>query len=504
MALFLGQRRTATVTARRPSTLLRIGAAQFAEVLSAHPAVHQAVTRQLVTRLDRAQRHVAGSREPAIVAVLGAGSGASVDVRVREIASRLASTLRAAGHPASSCVMDPDLDASRLERAGELVLVAGMAADLGTARHWFDRVLLVVDGSARPEWVARLPRCGATDLVLVHPASTPVPTGSARLIDAAGVTEHHHLREDHPGDMARLARRLVGREHVLVLGGGGARGMAHLGTYRALVEAGIPIDVVAGVSAGALFAAAIALDWSPEQAVERSVEMLIDAGRLVDLTIPAVALSSGRRITEGIQRAFGADVDMEDLWRPMFCVAADLTTLTPSVLRTGRLWRAVRATVAVPGVFPPLVEGEAVLVDGGVIDNLPVERARPHVPGRRRDRLRRRSPPRAPAVRAARRRHRLRLAIGLAPPQPSRSHTRTGRSAVPVDRAWARRPRAAVAATSTSSTTWPSACSTSHGPVRPSRTGTGRPRRHWTTGTRRRCREALSRRRHARSRCRRS
>jgi NTE family protein len=184
------------------------------------------------------------------------------------------------------------------------------------------------------------------------------------------------VRAGRAGDIERLARRLLGREYVLVLGGGGARGLAHLGTYRALVEAGIPIDVVAGVSAGSLFAAGIAMDRSPDEAEELSLELLVDAGSLVDLTIPTVALSSGRRITERIQHAFGPETDMEDLWRPMFCVSADLTTLTAVVHRTGPLWRAIRATVGVPGVFPPLVEGEAVLVDGGVIDNLPVQRAR--------------------------------------------------------------------------------------------------------------------------------
>ena len=97
--------------------------------------------------------------------------------------------------------------------------------------------------------------------------------------------------------------------------------------------------------------------------------------------MPLVALSSGRRITEAIQEGYGSAVNLEDLWRPMTCVSADLSTLSVRQHERGRLWRALRASVAVPGVFPPLVEDDAILVDGGVVDNLPVARARSLYPG---------------------------------------------------------------------------------------------------------------------------
>jgi NTE family protein len=373
MALLTGERRTATITVRRATTMVRIGASDFAQLLAEHPQAHRALATQLVQRLDRSQRGRLDCGEPALIGVTGARPAT-----VGALAADLAEALRRSGTRADAMPVTDGLDLARIELDGPIALVHGTPAELDAHREELDRVLVVVDvATERP--ASSMPTLfdgTTTELVLAHPASCSLPAATTAWLRSTSVSDHHHIRVGRADDMDRLVRRLMGREYVLVLGGGGARGLAHLGTYRALVEAGVPIDAVAGVSAGSLFAAGIAMDRSPDEAEETSLELLVDAGSLVDLTIPAVALSSGRRITERIQHAFGADTEMEDLWRPMFCVSADLTTLAPVVHRTGPLWRAIRATVGVPGVFPPLVEGEAVLVDGGVIDNLPVQRAR--------------------------------------------------------------------------------------------------------------------------------
>ena len=373
MALLTGERRTATITVRRPSTMVRIGAAEFADLLTEYPQAHRALATQLVQRLDRSQRGHRDGGEPALIAVAGLSGEAAGG-----LASDLAEAFRRAGLRTDVMPVSEDLDLARIELAGAMAIVHGTLAEVHGHRSSFDRLLVVADAATdRPTSLAPTPFDNTSaELVLVHPANQSLPSRTTAWLRATSVSDHHHVRRGRADDTERLVRRLLGREYVLVLGGGGARGLAHVGTYRALVEAGIPIDAVAGVSAGSLFAAGIAMDRTPDEAEELSIELLVDAGSLVDLTIPTVALSSGRRITERIQQAFGADTDMEDLWRPMFTVSADLATLAPVVHRTGPLWRAIRASVGVPGVFPPLVEGEAVLVDGGVIDNLPVQRAR--------------------------------------------------------------------------------------------------------------------------------
>jgi NTE family protein len=146
--------------------------------------------------------------------------------------------------------------------------------------------------------------------------------------------------------------------------------MVHLGLYRALVEAQIPIDAVAGTSAGSLVAAGVAQRWSADEVTE-AIRLHTTPKSLLDVTLPMVALSAGRRVTDALERAFGS-VEIEDCWIPFRAVSTNLTTLAAEIHRTGPLWRAVRASVAIPGVFPPLVEPRGVLVDGGLVINLPV------------------------------------------------------------------------------------------------------------------------------------
>jgi NTE family protein len=381
MALITGEARTATVTACRPSRLVRIGADQFATVLAAHPDAYRGLTSILVERLERTLRGRPTWVGHATVVGLASPDGdlsrAFADSLSAALAAEGARVGRFDGSDGGALGHDSRRLAD-LEAANDIVLVTATAAALSGDAHGCDRTLLVARVD-RP--IPDVPAGRFSDLVLVHPPSTELPSGTARWLDRLAPTgRHHHLRDGSARDLASLARRLLYRERVLVLGGGGARGLAHLGTYRALCETGVDIDAVYGVSAGAVFGAEVALDRTPEQAVERAAKSLIDAPRLVDLTVPVVALSSGRRVTDTIRNGFEG-IDLEDLWRPMTCLSTDLASLSARVHRRGPMWRAVRASVAVPGVFPPLVEGDAVLVDGGVVDNLPVARARRLHPG---------------------------------------------------------------------------------------------------------------------------
>jgi predicted acylesterase/phospholipase RssA/CRP-like cAMP-binding protein len=216
-------------------------------------------------------------------------------------------------------------------------------------------------------------------LVLLQRAD-PAP-GSTRLWLAAfpQVSAHHHVRHD--GDLARLARRLTGRATGLVLSGGGARGFAHIGVVRALRDAGIEIDYVAGCSIGAIIGAGVACDWSYPQMVENYRRCFVDTNPLSDWTLPLVSLRSGRKVARLLREAFGATLDIEDLPLPFFCVSSNLTEGALEVHERGPLWRWLRASCAIPGVLPPVFANGRVLVDGGVIDNLPVAELRKRLDG---------------------------------------------------------------------------------------------------------------------------
>ena len=196
-------------------------------------------------------------------------------------------------------------------------------------------------------------------------------SGTPALMARYGISRVHHIRSTRTDDAERLARVLLGNEVVLVLGGGGARGLAHIGVLRTIRDRGVPIDAVGGSSSGSLIAASVASEWTADETADAMRAAVTTARGAVDVTVPAVALASGQRITKSLRDAFG-DTPIEDLPIPFHCVSTNLSLAESVVHSSGSLWRAVRASIAVPGVFPPVPHGDDLLVDGGVLDNLPV------------------------------------------------------------------------------------------------------------------------------------
>jgi NTE family protein len=170
----------------------------------------------------------------------------------------------------------------------------------------------------------------------------------------------------------RLTRHLLGEATALVLSGGGARGFAHLGVVRALREANVPIDAIGGTSIGAIMGAGVALEWSLEEMRERFARTFVASNPLGDYTLPLVSLVAGRRVGQRLKNEFG-EVLIDDLAVPYFCVSANLSSGQANAHRSGLLWQALRASISIPGVLPPVLRGGEVYVDGGVINNLPVD-----------------------------------------------------------------------------------------------------------------------------------
>ncbi|MDP9728450.1 patatin-like phospholipase family protein [Alicyclobacillus tolerans] len=159
----------------------------------------------------------------------------------------------------------------------------------------------------------------------------------------------------------------------LALGSGGAKGFAHVGVIKALEEAGITIDYISGSSMGALIAAFYATGM-------RTVFMEQLATTLrwrhwVDFTVPKMGMVNGEKVKQMVHMLTkGQNIEQAKI--PLAIVATDLLSRQRVVFTHGNIAEAVRASIAIPGVFVPVFTENAVLVDGGVLDRVPIEAVR--------------------------------------------------------------------------------------------------------------------------------
>ena len=399
IALLTGETRAARVVAVRDSDLVRLSKASFDALLELHPHAMMRLARTAAIRLRQVAHRPAAGSAPVMVAVVPAGPSAPL----REVARALAAAL--GGEPTVAHLARADVDRA-LGRAGaaqaddgdaaHATVVAWLAACERAHRHvvleaddawtpWTqrclrqaDRVLVVARAGGDPapgpiESAMRTAGLRARiELVLVHDDACARPTHTAPWLAAREVATHHHVRLGHAPDLARLARRVSGRALGLVLGGGGARGFAHIGMLRALAEDGVDIDAIGGTSIGALIAAAHAHGMGVDAMMAIARDFASPA-KLLDRTLPLASLMAARKVTALYQHLFG-DVHVEDLWTPLFAVSSSLSRARAVVHRSGPLWRSVRASTAIPAIFPPMLADDGdVLVDGNVMNNMPLD-----------------------------------------------------------------------------------------------------------------------------------
>ena len=261
-------------------------------------------------------------------------------------------------------------------------LEAGLGSTPWAARtvRSSDRILIVANAKGNPEpssderaiFEGRTPRKGSVILVLLEDDSVQEPSGTREWLawrpDVASV---YHVKMSDPAHVARLARLLTGRGIGLVLGGGGARGNAHIGVIKALQELGVPVDLTGGTSAGGGISGMLAAGRTVERITHDCEYAFVKLAPFSAFDIPYAGLIQRDAVDRPARWLFD-DTDIEDLWLPWFAVSCDLVAGSLVVHRRGRAWKAVRATSSLPGVLPPIHIRGKVLVDGGVVDNTPV------------------------------------------------------------------------------------------------------------------------------------
>jgi len=221
---------------------------------------------------------------------------------------------------------------------------------------------------------------------LHHHALIPASTGVKRQNTGQAVRHPQSEAQSANRDVARLARYLTKESVAIALGGGGARGLAHVGFLRAIEEAGIPVDMIGGTSFGAFVGGLYARNAdtvSIMAGVRKFCFSMSSTWTMAwDLTYPVAAWFSGSGFNSVVRKIF-SDQQIEDLWLNYFCVTTNITKSRLEIHRTGTLWRYVRASMSLSGFLPPLCDQGDMLVDGGYLNNVPADVMRSLVGARR-------------------------------------------------------------------------------------------------------------------------
>jgi len=411
LALFTGKPRGANVVAIRDSIVVKVPGYILEKAIGKKPQIALKITRQIIERYERLQAISAPPSIAVNLTFLAITPGVDIDgfvSRIVDIRKQKGETIRVI----DSDYVDQNLGG--LERPDVFLPRGSVSLALGdmelqhsglffiadpsdrawchTAVHHSDEVILIAKASAVPD-ISKIETellgghenlRAQTTLVLLHDDKCQSPRHTANWLKVRNVTRHFHIRRHKSADYARLNRILSGCATGLVLAGGGARGMAHLGVMSALGEFGLKFDFIGGTSAGAIMGSFAAMGVKPEnlKAVTRDIFMDSPFGNISgDYNVPPLlSLIKGHRAWKISHKAVmdnaGADIDMEDSWKTFFAIASNFTTHKEQVLTRGNLARNVVASFSIPGLMPPsLIEGD-LLFDGGSFNNFPVDHMR--------------------------------------------------------------------------------------------------------------------------------
>lgn len=388
--------RSATARATRDCTLARLSVEAFEALTAKHPRLMLQVFR---TILSRVMRPSPSTPHAGMIAVAVLDPQVEPDL-VRSMATEI-------GRHGTSLfldreqvgrffrrrgVVDADLGTAEQARLDEFLNEADVAHEwvvLETdpeltqwsrrALRSADRVVLITSAFPDSRELAQIQ--AFTDVVdAVRDRELWVVQANARSIDRPtanqGVMNRVRperilqLHRGNPASTARIARLVSGNATGVALSGGGGRGLAHIGALRALSESGFMIDAVTGTSMGSIVAASMAYNEQAADVLPHLAEGFA-AANIIDYTLPIVSLASGIGLTTAIDRMCGP-ILIEELTLPFACLSTNLTTARQVVHTTGNLSHSLRASVSLPGVFPPVIDNGELLVDGGVLENLPV------------------------------------------------------------------------------------------------------------------------------------
>jgi NTE family protein len=379
MDLIAGSARSTTLVALRDSEVARLSSATFERLIRQYPQTLRTVAKGLAEQVRTLQQ---GDRRPATLPKTLAIVPHDASIDARALGSDLATCLRHFGRAELILSTDAAQRTShwfhRVERANEFVVYVTDHDPSNWSRLCIRRadVLLLAANAATKARPWQALQCmedradeRIADIVLMHGRGGS--SCSARdWLKAQRCRRLHNVHN--MDDIARTSRLLTGHSVGLVLSGGGARGFAHIGVLRALSEMGVAIDTIGATSIGAIIGAGWAAGWDYSEMLERMRRSFVASNPLNDYTLPILSLVAGRKVSRLMQQEFG-EIEIEDLRLPYYCTSANLTNGQLTVHRSGKLWQWLRASIAIPGVLPPVFTQRQAYVDGATLNNLPVD-----------------------------------------------------------------------------------------------------------------------------------
>ena len=373
LAMLAGTSHMSDVVALRDSDVLALPREAFFDAARTDPRLMSELGQIMLSRA----RERGGGTEPNVFGFVSARGKP-----IRAFVERVARAVEAQGctcHVIDSSALASAAEwFSRVEDAHDYVLYVAEADEPNWAAlcaRQVDRLFLVGAADRPPppappvadDWDDAGQR---TDLILLRDPRMPRPSNTRAWLDVLKPGRWFHAVEGLFDDTARIARLITGSAVGVVLSGGGARAYAHIGALKALREAGTPIDFIGGASMGAVIGAGPALGWSDEELEHHIRQAFVLSDPLADIAPPIIAMTHARKVKAMMKEAFG-DVQMEDMLLPFFAVSTNLTSGKLEVHREGMLRHALRASISIPGVMPPVVMNGQVLVDGAVLRNFP-------------------------------------------------------------------------------------------------------------------------------------
>ena len=382
LSILDGDTRSASVIALRDSELLEITRIQFDDLVATHPKIAVVMNRILAERLRQATANKPFRLRPKVLTFIAT----SKSIDIVHIAKRLAKIVT--GDCGERVFIQEgktkDWNSSRLgqlEDEYDLIFLCCQLDEkewMRTCARQSERICLVTDFNLQSSYAISRAFLGVQhdhqmlDLYILHDDIDVCPIATNKYLEKIDANRHFHIRKSLDDEWHRWGRVINSRGIGLVLSGGGARAYAHIGVIKALREAKISIDFVAGSSMGGIIAACVAMGQSTQEMEASIKRCFVETNPLSDYTFPLLGLVKGKKVERLLKENFGK-LEIDDLWLPYFCVSTNLTTASPHLHENGKIWRALRASISLPGILPPVVADEGVLVDGGVINNLPTK-----------------------------------------------------------------------------------------------------------------------------------